>query len=155
MEIRRARDEDVSPIVERLWLPFAREMAEIDPFDELAEDITEPALEYRQELRDREDVAMWVAVEDGSYEGLVMVEKQVSAPVFQRGDTAHIHELFVHETHRGTGLADALLERVQSWAEDEACEYLSLDVNARNDRALAYYRKVGFEVKRHRMVRPL
>ncbi len=155
MEIRRARTDDLRPIVHELWRPFAAEMAEVDPYDELADDITGPALDYRRDLLDRDDVAMWVGVSAADYHALATVERQASPPVFARGDSAHIHELYVTESFRGSGVADSLMEHVEEWAETRSCAYLALDVNVANERARAYYEKQGFEAKRQTMVRPI
>lgn len=155
MDIRRPQPEDVPALVEELWLPFAEEMAEIDPFDELDDDIMDEATSYRAELVERSDVGVWVAEDAGELVGMATVEHQESPPIFARGDTAHIHELYVSPDSRGTGLATELLNRVERWAEDRACEFLSLDVNENNERALAFYREHEFETKRREMVRPL
>lgn len=155
MEIRRATPEDLRPIVHELWRPFAAEMAEVDPYDELAPESTGPALDYRRDLLERDDVVMWVGVSDDEYHALATVERQASPPVFARGDSAHIHELYVTEPYRGTGVADSLVEYAERWAESRSCAFLTLDVNVGNDRARSFYENQGFEAKRQTMVRPL
>lgn len=155
MDIRRPQREDVPAIVEDLWHPFAEEMAAVDPFDELDDDIMDDATSYRTELLERSDVGVWVAEDAGDLVGLATVEHQESPPIFARGDSAHIHELYVSPESRGSGLATELLARVERWAADRACEFISLDVNENNELALIFYRDREFETKRRKMVRPL
>lgn len=62
-------------------------------------------------------------------------------------DAAVLNEIFVHEAHRGTGLADALLEAVIDEARDQPLpmDRIVLDVAPSNDRAQAFYARHGFE----------
>lgn len=153
MEIRRAQHSDLVPVVEDLWFPFAREMAETNSYHELARDSRQPALEYRERLLERDNVAMWVAVAGDEYVGLATVERQASPPVFTRGDSAHIHEIYVDPAYRGEGLSQRLLDRIGEMAAEWKCEYLTLDVDIANERAREFYRNAGFEPKRERWIR--
>lgn len=155
MEIRQAEGSDLVPIVDELWFPFAREMAETDPYHELAPDSRKPALDYRKTLIERDDVGIWVAVVRDDYQGLATVERQSTPPVFARGDSAHIHEIYVVPEQRGERLASRLLERVETWAADQNCDYLTLDVDIANERAREFYRKSGFETRRETLFRHL
>lgn len=155
MELREATKDDLPALVDDLWIPFAEEMATIDPFDELADDVRAEALEYRTRLVERDDVGMWVALVDERYAGLATVEYQPSAPVFDRGDAARLHELYVIPEAREKGLGTRLLSLVEDWARDRDCAHLSLQVNVNNTSAREYYRDVGFEVKRETMVAPV
>ncbi|WP_435179853.1 GNAT family N-acetyltransferase [Halorussus sp. AFM4] len=58
---------------------------------------------------------------------------------------AWIHDFVVAEAHRGQGYGAALLEFVESWADDRDCEYVALAVRDGNDDALAFYEAEGME----------
>jgi GNAT superfamily N-acetyltransferase len=72
-------------------------------------------------------------------------------------DAAVLNELYVCESHRGTGLADDLLEaaldRVRG--QDLPVERIVLDVGSDNERAGAVYERHGFEPWARMLVREL
>ncbi|OYR40013.1 MULTISPECIES: N-acetyltransferase [unclassified Halorubrum] len=75
--------------------------------------------------------------------------------VFDRPDRLVVGDLYVSAAFRGTGLADRLMERAAIDARERDCEELRLDVDADNERALAFYEKQGFEAYRERLTRPV
>lgn len=72
-------------------------------------------------------------------------------------DGAVLNELFVAEDHRGTGVADELLDTTLTVAseQDLPIDRLLLDVDGENDRARAFYRRYGFEQWGGMVCRPL
>ena len=62
-------------------------------------------------------------------------------------DAAVVNELYVDPEHRGTGVADALLESAVDLAGDQdlPLDRLLLDVDPENERASAFYERFGFE----------
>jgi ribosomal protein S18 acetylase RimI-like enzyme len=65
--------------------------------------------------------------------------------VFQDGRPV-LQSVFVTPSHRGrsTGVADALLDAVESWVRDRGFAELYLDVHVDNARAQALYRRRGY-----------
>ena len=57
---------------------------------------------------------------------------------------AHLVSMWVAPDHRGGGVADALVEAVASWAASRGVRTLRLNVTANNDRAIGFYRRIGF-----------
>ena len=153
MEIRRLVEEDVEPLVDDLWLPFAREMAALDAYNALADDLRADALAYRRE-RPADDAATFVA-DDGGLVGYTAVSYTEPPPVFARGPEASIEEVYVAPERRGEELATALLERAEAWARERGCERATLSVNADNDAARALYEDRGYGVRRLKMDRRL
>ncbi|EMA36321.1 GNAT family N-acetyltransferase [Halobiforma nitratireducens] len=49
-------------------------------------------------------------------------------------------------------LSEELIERAGSRAHETGCDESELEVNVENDRALAFYEKLGFEPSRHTMI---
>ena len=154
MEIRRLREEDVRPLVEELWLPFAREMEPVAERNRLADDLDLVAagVEHRADRLDDDEAATWVALDGGDLVGYAAASVESSAPVFAAGDRLHVGELYVREPYRGEGVAGDLLDRVDRTAAARGCERVTLDVDVGNERARAFYEKRGFDVARHRMV---
>jgi len=91
----------------------------------------------------------------GHLVGFVATEVDRSPSVFDRPDRLVIGDLFVREGYRGTGLARDLVGRATERAREADCDELALDVHVDNDRAIAFYEKLGFEPRRHRMRVPV
>ncbi|AEH38549.1 GNAT family N-acetyltransferase [Halopiger xanaduensis] len=171
MEIRPlpADEAAVRRYVEELWLPYHRELEATVETHDLAEDVDLVAEEvsFRRERLEDEDYRLWVAVDeidrdaaasddvglarDGTLAGFVGTEIDAAPSVFDRPDRLVIGDIFVREPYRGTGLARDLIDRAAARARDGGCAELALEVGADNERALAFYEKVGFEPFRHRM----
>ncbi|UWG48575.1 Acetyltransferase (GNAT) family [Halanaeroarchaeum sp. HSR-CO] len=62
-------------------------------------------------------------------------------------DAAVLNEIYVEPDHRGTGVADELMEAALAYARDLdlPLERIVLDVDGKNDRAQAFYERWGFE----------
>ncbi len=62
-------------------------------------------------------------------------------------DAAVVNEIFVCESHRGTGVADDLLEAALAVVRDQdlPLDRVVLDVDPDNERARAFYDRWGFE----------
>jgi len=58
---------------------------------------------------------------------------------------AYLVSMWVAPAFRGTGTAAALVEQVEKWAREQGAATLTLGVQMPNDRAMAFYRKCGFE----------
>jgi GNAT superfamily N-acetyltransferase len=69
-------------------------------------------------------------------------------------DRLLVGDFYVTADHRGTGLARELMARAAQRAREVGCPELTLDVDVENDRALAFYEKLGFEPYRHKMSVP-
>jgi ribosomal protein S18 acetylase RimI-like enzyme len=86
--------------------------------------------------------AMFVATCAGEFVGKVgcLVPTETTEYVL-----AHIVGVYVTPRLRGQGVADALFARVIQWAQDEArADRIRLFVMQTNDRAAAFYRRIGF-----------
>jgi ribosomal protein S18 acetylase RimI-like enzyme len=62
-------------------------------------------------------------------------------------DAAVLNEIYVRPEHRGTGVADDLMDAVLELARDQdlPLDRLVLDVDRENERAQAFYRRYDFE----------
>lgn len=72
-------------------------------------------------------------------------------------DAAVINELYVAPAHRGTGVADDLLNAAVELAADQdlPLDRLVLDVDPANERARSFYTRHGFEPWGEMVARPL
>ncbi len=154
--------------IEELWLPFHRELESTVNDHALATgvDLKAEELPFRLEQLEADSHRAWVAVErddsgpsdasldlaaDGRLVGFITTEVDEAPPVFDRPDRLVVGDLYVRDQYRGTGLAQKLMDRAVDRAQEAACPELALDVDADNERALAFYEKLGFDPARHRM----
>lgn len=161
MQVREVAPGEVERLVEELWLPFAREMEAIESHDALADEETvrAEAVEYRRERLDDDDVATYVVDagdgerRDGGAELIAYAEAEVRAspPVFERGDECYVHGVYVVPDHRGAGIAEDLMARIEEWGRERGCEYATLDVHPDNAAAKSLYDDRGYEVLREKM----
>ncbi|APW98349.1 N-acetyltransferase [Halobiforma lacisalsi AJ5] len=177
MEIRRlpADEAAVRRYLERLWVPFNRELEGIAEGFALADDVdpVESELEYRLDRLEEDSYRAWVAVDadsghsrargrgreqeplaevDGEFAGFVATEVDEPPSTFDRPDRLVIRDIYVGEPYRGTGLARELIDRARTRARERGCSEFALEVDVENERALAFYEKLGFETVRRTMV---
>ncbi|MFC7072729.1 GNAT family N-acetyltransferase [Halovenus rubra] len=148
---------------EELWLPFHRDLEAVVDSHELVDDVPlDEEVEFRLDLLESESYRAWIAVEgsstttplaelDAEFVGFVTADVDTCPPVFDRPDRLKVGDIYVRESHRGTGLARELLEHATEYARESGCPEIALEVDADNDRALAFYEKVGFELHRQHM----
>jgi ribosomal protein S18 acetylase RimI-like enzyme len=93
------------------------------------------------------DDALFVAEENGEPVGFVYVYAE---PDFFTGEAhAHISEIAV--SSEGTGAGRALMAAAEAWARGRGHRYVSLHVNARNERATAFYDRLGYDLEWSRL----
>jgi ribosomal protein S18 acetylase RimI-like enzyme len=64
---------------------------------------------------------------------------------FRAQPLINIHDIAVHPDFRGKGIGQALLAAVEEHAREHGCGKVTLEVRSDNHRAMAAYRKAGFE----------
>ncbi len=126
-------------------------MAELDPYNALAEDVRADARAYRQSNLEDPETATFIATDEDEFAGSTVIRVDESPPVFARDREATIGEVYVSPDHRGSGIATALMDRAESWADSRDCEYATLSVDERNGTARACYESCGYEVRRYKM----
>ena len=67
--------------------------------------------------------------------------------------TGHIARIAVAERAEGTGVAKALMVEADQWAHENNFPLLTLDVFSTNERAIAFYNHLGYEVETMKMVK--
>ncbi|MEM9563347.1 MAG: GNAT family N-acetyltransferase [Actinomycetota bacterium] len=96
--------------------------------------------------------ASFVAAEDGVVVGFVSVEEQDH---WSGDPEAYIGELIVADDREGRGIGRALVERAAAWGRERGRCRIALDTGAGNERALAFYRAIGFDHDEVRLSRAL
>jgi len=170
MQIRRVRNEadSMRRFVEELWLPYHRDLEAATDSHEISEDVdVDDIVEFRTDYFDDPSKGLWVALDDvddptgtlaevdATFAGFIGTVLRTPAAKFETADKLHLGNFYVDPAYRGTGLADDLVARAIQHAREDGAVELSLDVDVDNDRALAYYEKLGFDVAKYRMRVPL
>jgi len=178
MEIRSLPPDDdaLRRYAAALWLPSHRELADRVEAHALAdwpdERFVERNVEFTRDRLEADGVRGWVAATadpgddvdpatvpithpDIELTGLLLTSVDACPDSFDRPDRLVVGEFYVTKPHRGTGLADRLLERATADAREQDCGELRLDVDVDNERARAFYEKQGFEPHRKQLTRPV
>jgi ribosomal protein S18 acetylase RimI-like enzyme len=104
-----------------------------------------------------EDAVVFIAEDGGEIIGAVLVwERQPpEVPVLVPRGLASVDNLVVAEPYRNRGVGQALMERVNIWAERRGLKQIQLTVWDFNQGAVEFYEKLGFEMLHHRMRKEL
>ena len=155
MEIRSLQPDEVHRLVDALWFPLGREMAILDDFNALAENVREDAIAYHRRGLTDDERTILVAVEEDELAGFIYAKREESMSILDREYTLHIIEVYVREESRQQGIASALLDEIERWEMAQECEFASLMVHVDNHAAQSLYEDTGFEVKRNLFAKPL
>lgn len=170
IRFRRLRIEDdvIDRFVDECWLPFWEDMGDATGREYLDSDLDRAALV--DDLSDSYDVPdrrCWIALDDpedetapleemdAEFGGWINAGHEPTEEYLDSSERLFIGNLYVAPRYRGTGLVDKLIERAMQYAREEGCVEFSLGVEATNDRAKAYYEKLGFEPYGQKMTVPL
>jgi ribosomal protein S18 acetylase RimI-like enzyme len=170
MHIRRIRAEEeaMRRFVEELWLPYQRDLEAAVDSHVMAEEIdVDEIVGFLADYLDASNKRLWVALDDiddptgpitdldATFAGFLTTSLQTPPSKYATPDRLSLGNIYLDPAYRGTGLADDLVARGIQHAREDGAEQLTLEVAADNDRALAYYEKVGFEVSRYTMRVPV
>lgn len=170
LDIRRVRIEEsaLRRLIDECWEPFHEDLGAaideqyIDPeFDKDAlletflEELDVPDRRSWVPLDGAEDPTASLPETDGVFAGWLNAGLEPTREFLDPPERLFIGNLYAKEAYRGTGLADQLVARAIQYAREEGCGELSLGVAGDNDRAMAYYEKLGFEPFRQSMTVPL
>ena len=160
IRFRRLRIEEgaIERFIDECWLPFWEDMGEATGREYLDSDLDRAVLV--EELSDSYDVPdrrCWIALVDpedeaapleevdAEFAGWINAGQEPTDEYLDSSERLFIGNLYVAPAYRGTGLVDELVERAMQYAREEGCGKFSLGVEATNERAKAYYEKLGFE----------
>ena len=166
VRFRRLRIDDsaIDRFVDECWLPFWNDMGDATGEEYLDSDLDRAALvEDLSDSYDVPDRRCWIALDnpedetapleetDAAFAGWINAGREPTEEYLDPAGRLFIGNLYVAPGYRGTGLADELIERAMQYAREEGCVEFSLGVEATNERAKAYYEKLGFEPYRQKM----
>ncbi|HUN62810.1 MAG TPA: GNAT family N-acetyltransferase [Candidatus Sulfotelmatobacter sp.] len=86
-----------------------------------------------------EGAGVWLAESDGDVVGCVALRRLAELP-----HGAEIKRMYLRATHRGHGVADALLDALENYARAFGYQWLYLDTAADMVAAARFYKRKGF-----------
>ncbi len=143
--IRRAGEADVSAIVELNYALFQEDARQRDPFMNLNWP-REEGHEYFSKLLKSEKSLGLLAEADGEAIGYLIGYMRRSSSL-RPVKLAELESMYVQEEYRGQGIGQQLVERFLEWVREQGGERVSVTAYAANERAIAFYRKMGFTPK--------
>jgi GNAT superfamily N-acetyltransferase len=102
-----------------------------------------------------EGARMWVAQgpEEDTLLGVAYAERAID--YFTREAHGHLAILAVAAEAEGRGVGRALMEAVEGWASEQGYRFVTLNVFATNERAIAFYTRAGYRPDTVRYVKEL
>ncbi len=100
--------------------------------------VFDDAATFRTNLE--EPARFWIAEEGSDVVGCVAFRPRADVP-----RAGEVRRLYVRPTHRGAGLADALMNVVEDSAREEGFDTLYLDTHETFAAAIALYERRGYE----------
>lgn len=142
MNIRKAEITDLEKIT---WLNtkiFIRNAEyDSDMVPRFAE--TEEGRKYFKDAIERSDGCFFVVEENREIIGYVNGGK-MDLP-YRKSKYFQIENLGVLPSNKRKGIGTALLNKITTWAKEQGYEKIYIESYAKNDEALAFYRKHGYE----------
>lgn len=113
--------------------------------------------DYFDALIESEDVAIFIAEEEGSPIGLIQVflRSPADIPILVPRKFAVIDNIIVDENYRGGGVGRQLMHKAHEWAMEKNAYDVELNVYDFNQGALSLYESMGYRIVSHRMSKPL
>jgi ribosomal protein S18 acetylase RimI-like enzyme len=104
--------------------------------------------------RPRDEITTLIAeAEDGAPLGFVHAEASTDSVTLE--PCGYVTVLAITEAAEGRSVAQGLMEGAEDWARGKGFRLLGLDVFANNQRARAFYRRLGYAEDSLRLTKPI
>jgi len=148
--IRRAKSRDMAFIVE-LWKQLSREHAELDGRFALRPEAEIVWARWAgQRLRDEASIVL-IAERGEDCVGYLLGHADEAQPIFEKRSYGTVTDLFVVPESRRKGIGSRLLEEALAFFRSRNIGHVRLNVLAKDERTLAFYKTHGFGDFLHRM----
>jgi GNAT superfamily N-acetyltransferase len=153
VEVRAAERDDVGALVE-LWQALSADGHAADQRYQVRRDAVALARTFvvQQWLRTA-DHHVVVAVDEAPV-GFVTVRMSPAHPVLEPPPTAVVTDAYVAPSRRRTGVGARLFDGVRAWSLERGVEQLEVGTLALDQRAVAFWRALGFGDWRVVLARP-
>lgn len=152
MDIRTAMEKDANDIL-RLLIQV-NNVHSINRPDLFIKDKTKYTKEELIEIINDESSPIFVAVDEEEHVmgyAFCVFQSHIEDNNFPDIVTLYIDDICVDETCRGKHVGTALYEYVKSFAKENNCYNITLNVWDKNDAARAFYDSCGFQIQKYGM----
>ena len=147
--VRKASNEDI-PAISELYREQFREMSKLIP-DFIKEG--EQSTEFLEKTVSDENSDILVYENESTVIGFILLQAK-TRPDFDfmlPGKYCYIMDVIITESHRNKGCGTALMNAAKTWAKEQNCSFINLDVLVNNPSAINLYEKLGFIPKAQEM----
>lgn len=105
-------------------------------------------------IADREHLPIFVGVDDDEQVlgyAFCVFQPHAGDNNFPDITTLYIDDICVDENERGKHVASQIYEHVKQFAKETGCYNVTLNVWDKNDAAMAFYQKCGFQIQKYGM----
>ncbi len=143
--IRHAAEKDVPIIVELNHALFQEDAGQRDPFMNLNWPQEEGDEYFSKLIRSERSLGLLAEAEGKVIGYLVGYLRRSSSlrPV----KMAELESMYVREAYRGQEVGQQLVQKFLEWARERGAERVSVTAYVANERAVAFYEKLGFTAK--------
>ena len=143
---RRGRVADAAALASFATRAFTDTYAEHNTADDMREYLAS-AYGAEHQARELEDSAMitMVAESENALLGFAQLRRSEAPPSVASDAPIEIYRFYVDRSAHGTGVAQQLMKETLAAARDLGANHVWLGVWEKNGRAIAFYRKSGFQ----------
>jgi ribosomal protein S18 acetylase RimI-like enzyme len=141
--IRPGRKDDAAEAA-RLWMQSAEEHTAHDRVYKTSPGAEKTMRRFLADVANSGYSFLFVAAAGDRTVGFISGELRQGSPTFLPKTWASVDDVFVEPEFRNRGMGRALLQSVQSWAQERGADGISLQVAAANARGRKFYEDLGF-----------
>ncbi len=154
VQIRRATARDIKAILP-VWGELASFHAALDPAFTPSAEWPHEYGAYLRTLISRDDALAVVAREGEEIIGYAVGRITALPPFFEQRYRGYIHDVYTKEAFRRRGIGRQLVDELLAWFLRRGVTAVELTVAANNTDALPFWKRLGFRIYMHHMMRNL
>lgn len=144
--IEKATSDNLKEIQELNLALFEKEQKEYDPTFNLDWTFGKSGTKYFKESIEDKDACALVAKADGQVVGYLIgwIKKKMGSYRTIKKQ-AELENMFVFEEFRSQKIGKKLTEQFFKWTKDKSVDNVCVTASAENNKAIEFYRRVGFK----------
>lgn len=108
---------------------------------------------YFVEFSKRDDKLVLVAQDGNDIVGFLTAMITTTLPIFVQRKYGLLNDMFVKQEYRGKGIGKKLLKTAIEWLEQNHIRRIELHVDAKNRKAITFYKAHDFKIRGYTMKR--
>jgi ribosomal protein S18 acetylase RimI-like enzyme len=153
MMIIPATESHIPEIVE-IWKEFMDFHSDIDSYFARNEEGHSKFEDWVKDLMKSDTALVLVALDQGQVAAYSLSQINQRPPLFKQVDYGYIYDLALKSEYRRKGIGEQMLGEILGWFKSRRIDRIELMVLAKNQVALSFWEKQGFEVFLNRMYLP-